>query len=86
MSFGPSLSTSQTRDFQRIVTAMRGEVSKFVKVASQGAIDRGIKRIIDGHDDEVGALVSEAQWELYGDYKINLAAQLRAGIDVIKLR
>ena len=86
--FGASLNNRQRREFQRIVADMRADVEQLSgrRAGSASAVRREIRRIIDARDRQVRALVDDAQWALYPDFKPGLAERLASDVDIIQLR
>lgn len=86
--FGASLNNRQRREFQRIVADMRADVEQLSgrRAGSASAVRREIRKIIDARDRQVRALVDDAQWTLYPDFKPGLAVRLESDVDIIQLR
>lgn len=83
-----TLSNAQAVAFQQIVEKMKRDTKALSRrrALSVPAIRRQLRKIIDQHDAEVRAIVSDAQWALYEPFKIKLAAQLEADLDIVKVQ
>ncbi len=86
--FGATLTAQQARQFQRIREEMRAATKDLGnrRSSTAAAVRRELKKIIDDFDEDVRSMVTEDQWALYGDFKVDLAQELESELDIVRLQ
>lgn len=86
--FGATLTAQQARQFQRIREEMRAATKDLGtrRAPTAAAVRREVQRIIDGYDADVRSIVTEDQWALYDEFKVDLARELESELDIVRLQ